>query len=612
MKRLFLPLAALCLSLPTMALTIERVDPPNWWAGMKNTELQLMISGEDVGASDIRINGEGVKLNSNVRMENKDYAILYLDLTDAKPGSFEIEFQKGREKKKVNYELKARTVSPEARMGFGSEDVLYLIMPDRFANGDASNDNLKHNFDVKVDRQNPNGRHGGDIKGIEKHLDYIYDLGVTAIWLNPVLENDQPNGDYHGYATTDYYRVDPRFGTNEEYAELIRKTHGKGMKLVMDMIFNHCGHEHAWRKNPPTHNWFNHQEKFTPTSFRLSSHYDPYTSAYDRDITENGWFVESMPDLNQRNPHVARYLIQNSIWWIEFSSIDGIRMDTHPYADFDMMANWCKEVMTEYPNYNIVGECWYGNTSATAFWQANSRLSAPRNSHLKTVMDFPLMSVANKSFNEETTPWSGLNTIYDQLSLDYLYADPNFVLTFLDNHDTDRFLTEMPENLDIYKQAITFLLTSRGIPQIYYGTEILMNGTKARTDGDIRLDFPGGWEGDAVNAFTAAGRTPLQNEAHDFMTKILNWRKGNEAVGKGQLKHFMPTNCVYAYLRSHNGKQVFVLLNGKNEAMSLDMARYAEVLTGVKGGVDVLTGNRIELGATLNLPARATLILELD
>ncbi|MGL5015887.1 MAG: glycoside hydrolase family 13 protein [Bacteroidales bacterium] len=612
MKKILATLLSITTTIPLFSLNVERVDPPNWWAGMKNSELQIMITGQDVGVSDIKIEGEGIKVNSKVSLENKDYAILYLDLKDAKPGEFKINLKKGSKSKVINYELKDRTILPEDRMGFGPQDVLYLIMPDRFANGDVSNDNLKLNFDVKVDRANPSGRHGGDLRGIINHLNYINDLGVTAIWLNPVLENDQPSGDYHGYATTDYYRVDPRFGSNDEYVELIDKTHDMGMKLVMDMIFNHCGSEHQWRKNPPSHNWFNNQDKFVQTSFRLSSHYDPYTSDYDKGITEDGWFVESMPDLNQRNPHVARYLIQNSIWWIEYSNIDGIRMDTHPYADFDMMSQWCKEVMDEYPNYNIVGECWYGNTASTAFWQANSKLSAPRNSNLKTVMDFPLMSVLNKSFNEETTPWNGLNTIYDQLSLDYLYQDPNYVLTFLDNHDTDRFLTEMPDNIEIFKQAITFLLTTRGIPQIYYGTEILMNGTKSRSDGDIRLDFPGGWSGDPINSFTKEGRSDLQNQAHSFLTKILNWRKGNKTVTEGVLKHFMPTNSIYAYTRTVDDKSVFVILNGKNQEVEMDINRYSEALKGYSRGYDIVTGDVIDITNNIKLPSRAALILELQ
>ncbi|MGL4332469.1 MAG: glycoside hydrolase family 13 protein [Bacteroidales bacterium] len=614
MKKNLSLLMLFVLVMPAMAFDVQKIDPPHWWVGMKNTQLQIALSGKDLGDADFSVKGDGVKVDSCVKVENKDYVFLYVDIADAKPGSFQIDMKQGKQKKKISYELKQRRLNPEDRKGFDASDVLYLIMPDRFANGDTKNDNLKLKFDVKTDRKNPNGRHSGDIQGIENHLDYMKDLGVTALWLNPVLENDQEGGDYHGYATTDYYRVDPRLGTNEDYVRLIDKTHEKGMKLVMDMIFNHCGSNHSWHLNPPTKDWFNFQDNYVQTSYRLTPHFDPYVSAYDKKLMDEGWFVESMPDLNQHNPHLMRYLIQNSKWWIEYAGIDGIRMDTHPYAFFGPMADWCKEMNEEYPNFNIVGECWLGTEGGAAWWQQNSRLDANKNSNLKTVMDFPLQGVVHDAFFSETDSWNGLNKVYDKLAMDFLYPDPKSVLVFLDNHDTDRFLREMPSNLGVYKQALTFLLTTRGVPQIYYGTEILMNGTKAKSDGDIRLDFPGGWAGDPINAFSASGRTPLQNEAFDFLTTLLNWRKGegNDVIAKGSLKHFMPTNGVYAYMRSYGDKNVFVMMNGTDNEMNLSMSRYNEVLTPFTNGKDILTGKVVALGKAMKLSAREVLVLELQ
>lgn len=594
-----------------VAFTVQRAEPAFWWSGMKNPELQIMMYGKDIADAKVSLTGTEARLTSVVRPESNNYLFLYLDLKDAKPGKFDIVFTEGKKKHTFSYELRQRTVDPATRKGFDASDVLYLIMPDRFANGNPGNDNTPVNIPSPMDRSNHSGRHGGDLAGIEQHLDYVEDLGVTAIWLNPVLENDMPGGSYHGYATTDYYKVDPRFGSNEEYVQLIDKTHQRGMKVVMDMIFNHCGSEHPWMKDSPSKDWFNMPDNYVQTSYRLTPHFDPYVSDYDKKMTVDAWFVESMPDLNQRNPHLAKYLIQNSIWWIEYSGIDGIRMDTHPYADSDMMSDWCKAVYAEYPNYNIVGECWYENEGGVAFWQKDSRLNQNGNSNLKTVMDFPLMRIANKAFHSETTPWEGLNAVYDHLALDYMLADPSHVLVFLDNHDTDRFLREMPQNLDIFKQAMTFLLTTRGIPQIYYGTEILMNGTKARSDGDIRLDFPGGWPNDSVNAFDPAGRTPLQQQAFDITRQLLKWRKGNEVVAKGTLKHFMPTNGVYVYERSYNGKSVLVLLNGTSKTYDLDLTRYAEILPQDKSARNALTGQPVSLNApSLALSPRETLILE--
>ena len=583
-------------------------EPAFWWSGMKNPELQLMVYGENIASFRPSVSYPGVKLKSSVALESPNYLLVYLDVENAQPGTFDITFTKDKKQIKMPYELKARKKDACKIKGFDSSDVLYLIMPDRFANGDPSNDNLVMKTAYKTDRNDPSARHGGDLAGIEKHLDYIEDLGVTAIWLNPVLENDMQGGSYHGYATTNYYRVDPRFGTNEDYVRLIDKTHAKGMRVVMDMIFNHCGSDHIWMKDVPSKDWFNNLDKYVETSHVKEVYFDPYASEYDTKRMVDGWFVPSMPDLNQRNPHVATYLIQNSIWWIEYSGVDGIRQDTYPYADYKMMVDWCNAIYREYPDYNIVGEAWMNQTMGTAFWQKDSKLNERGNTMLKSVMDFRLMGLSHSAFFGDA---GGMQALYEHLAYDYAYADIYNVLRFLDNHDTDRFLPAMPEKLDAFKQGIAFMLTIPGIPQFYYGTELLMNGTKQKGDGYIRLDVPGGWPDDAVNQFEASGRTDIQNEAWNYMQKLLKWRKGNEVIAKGKMKHFVPQNGVYVYARNLNGKQVVVIMNGNAKESVLPLDRYDEILKGYTSGKDVITGKVVNLQKELTLGAKDVLVLEL-
>lgn len=584
-----------------------KVEPAFWWSGMKNTELQLMVYGENISAYRPTVDYPDVRITSSVSLDSPNYQIIYLDLSGAKPGTFDIRFSKEGKSFVYPYELKVRKPDASAIKGFDSSDVLYLVMPDRFANGNPENDNIPMRTPYKVDRNNPNARHGGDLAGIEQHLDYIEDLGVTAIWLNPVLENDMKGGSYHGYATTDYYRVDPRFGTNEEYVRLINKAHQKGMRVVMDMIFNHCGSDHPWMKDIPSHDWFNNLDNYVQTNHDKEAYFDPYVSDYDRKTMINGWFVPSMPDLNQKNPHVAKYLIQNSIWWIEYSGVDGIRQDTYPYADMDMMRNWCLAVMNEYPDYNIVGEAWMNYTIGSAYWQKGSKLNFGKDTELKSVMDFNLMGIAGKAFHKE----AGLQTIFEHMCYDYVYPDIYHVLRFLENHDTDRFLPEMPTNLDAFKQAITFLLTIPGIPQLYYGQELLMNGSKEKGDGYVRRDVPGGWPGDEVNQFEASGRTDIQNEAWNFIQTLLKWRKGNDIIAKGKMKHFMVNQGVYVYERSLNGKSVLIFMNGSSKEVNLPLERYAEVLHDKVSGKNIITGKTISLDKELKLTPKDILVLEL-
>lgn len=615
MKRFSLLAAALMVGASLFgakkAPMVTNVEPPYWWVGMANDTLQVMLTGPDIAQASAEVDYSGVKLDRQVSLDSPNYKLLYFTIApDTKPGKMPIRLNLNGRKHTLDYELKARDMKGEDYEGFSAADVLYLLMPDRFAQGDAvAATDLEYND--APDRTQPSTRHGGNLKGIADRLDYLDSLGITAIWSCPVLENDMPGGSYHGYATTDYYRIDPRFGTNADWQELIAQAHKRGIKVVMDMIFNHSGSNHPWMKDMPSKDWYNHPEGNELTNFRLSTIHDPYVSDYDLDHTVNGWFVSAMPDLNQKNPHLMKYLIQNSIWWIESSKINGIRMDTYPYADMQGMAQWAADVLKEYPNFNIVGECWYGNEAGPAFWQSGSKIN-PVETNLPTVMDFKYNIDREKMFFEETDPWNGLNHVYDHLALDYLYPDPQHILTFLDNHDTDRFLPEMPDSLGVWKQALAFLLTSRGIPQLYYGTELLMNGTKKISDGYIRLDMPGGFPGDKVDDFTREGRTDMQNEAWDYLSRLLQWRRGeaNDVIAKGTLKHFMPQNGIYAYERRLGDKQVVVLLNGQSEPNTVTMERTLEILPYGKTMRDLVSGKDVTITEEMTFAPRQVMILQ--
>ena len=625
MKRIILPLSLiLCVMTIRAAVKIDRIDPANWFVGMKNTSLQLMVYGENIRQADVTTDYDGVKIDSIVRLDSPNYLLVYLNLEGVKPGEMTLNFKNGKAVKKVKYELKAREKRGEERMGFTNADVLYMLMPDRFADGNPDNNDIKGMNPYKTDRSQPSLRHGGDLEGIRRHLDYFKELGVTALWFTPVLENNSPGGSYHGYATTDYYRVDPRFGTNDEYRRLTDEAHAKGLKIVMDMIFNHCGFEHPWIKDMPSKDWLNTPEwlydrkdktkaevnrKYMQTTYKLTPTVDPYASAIDLKETVDGWFVPSMPDLNQRNPHVIRYLIQNSIWWIETVGIDGIRMDTYPYADADAMALWMKTIDEEYPNFNVVGETWVSDPPYTAAWQKDSKISQ-RNSYLKTVMDFSFHAKINQAKYENTDgSGNGMNRIYENFVYDYLYPNPSSVMAFVENHDTDRFLGNGRDTTAL-KQAMAILLTVKRIPQLYYGTEILMNGTKEKTDGYVRKDFPGGFPGDDHNAFIAGGRTPEENAMFTWLSRLLHWRQGNDVITKGSQTQFIPYNGVYVIARRYNGRTVMTVVNGTGRTTVFAVRRYAEVIGHNTEAKDVLTDRTVSLTDDTQLEPRKVMILE--
>ena len=619
------------------AVKIDRIEPTDWYVGLKDASLQLMVYGKDIKTADVTTDYPGVKIDSLVRLDSPNYLLVYMNVKDAQPGTMTLLFQQGKQKKKVNYTLKAREKKGEERYGFSNADVLYMLMPDRFASGRTDNDQIKGLRPYKNDRTQPSLRHGGDLEGIRQHLDYFKELGVTALWFTPVLENDSPDhgtqSTYHGYATTNYYRVDPRFGSNEEYRQLCDEAHAKGIKIVMDMIFNHSGYEHPWTLDMPSKDWLNTPEwlspenqakavemktmdgaakvndKYLQTSYKLTPVVDPYASKIDLHETVDGWFVPTMPDLNQRNPHVIKYLIQNSIWWIETVGIDGIRMDTYPYADRDAMAQWMKIIGEEYPNFNTVGETWVTEPAYTAAWQKDSKLSE-KNSYLPTVMDFAFYDRINQAKNEETDAWwNGFNRIYNNFVYDYLYPNPSNVMAFLENHDTDRFLGEGKDTVAL-KQALALLLTVNRTPQLYYGTEVLMNGTKHITDGNVRKDFPGGFPGDTKNCFTREGRTQAENAMFDWLSRLLHWRQGNDVIIKGKQTQFIPYKGIYVIARQYNGKTVLTILNGNRKQADMQLDRYAEVIGNTTAAKDVITGRTVKLDKKLSLKSRQTLILE--
>jgi len=589
---------------------IERVEPPSWWVGMKDPGLQLMVYGKEISAYNVNTQYPGLAISTVVKTDNPNYLFINLNISEnCKPGTATFLFTKGKEKITYRYTLLQK--SPEKPKGFNTSDVIYLIMPDRFSNGDPSNDSVAGMYEGP-NRSDPDGRHGGDLKGISDHLSYIKDLGVTGIWLNPFLENNQQHTSYHGYAITDFYRVDPRYGSNDEFRQLVADAHGDGLKVMMDMIFNHCGSEHWMMKDLPCNDWIHQFSTFTRTNYRASTVIDPYAADCDREIMEKGWFDISMPDLNQSNPLVENYLIQNSLWWIGFSNIDGIRMDTYPYPEKNMMSRWAKRVTDEYPGFFIVGEVWYQHESFVSYWSLGKKNTDGYESNLPSVMDFPFTFATHRAFLEPQGDVSGISLLYNVLAQDFLYPDPFRNVIFLDNHDITRYYTQIGKRPDVYRMAMAFLLTTRGIPQIYYGTEILTEGDKRMGDGYIRTDFPGGWPGDQRNCFTTAGMTDTEKDAFLFTKKLLNWRKDKEVIHTGKLKQFIPENDLYVYSRYNDNESVIVVLNNREkEAATITRSRYGEVMKGYTSGYDVISGEEIPDLNSFTIAPKSAMIIEL-
>jgi len=612
MNRLKLSFSLLMLLalMPAGAQTIEHIDPPSWFTGMKDSAVQLMVYGQGIGSFEVKTDYQGVNVSTLVRTENPNYLFVNLNVTrEARPGTVKLTFINGKKQLTHDYPLYERPAGP-AR-GFNSSDVIYLLMPDRFANGDTTNDNLE-GMTEKLNRSNPGGRHGGDLKGINDHIKYLSDLGVTGIWLNPFLENNQQRSSYHGYSTTDFYRSDPRYGSNDEFKKLISEAHNSGMKVVMDMIFNHIGSFHWWMKDLPSKDWIHQFDEFTRTNYRASVYMDPYASERDKVLMEKGWFDVTMPDLNQSNPLVETYLIQTSLWWIAFSDLDGIRMDTYPYPQPDMMARWAERVEQEFPGFFIVGEVWYDDPSQISYWALNKKNSDGYRSNLPSVTDFPVCFATHRAFTGSGNPTDGLSRLYNVLSQDFLYPEPLRNVIFLDNHDMTRYFTQTGKSLDIYKMGLSYIMTTRGIPQLYYGTEIVMDGDKSKGDGHLRYDMPGGWPGDTKNAFTGTNLSAEEKEALEFTSLILNWRKGKEVIHTGKLKHYIPHDGVYVYFRYNCSESVMVILNNNETGTkTVRSEQYRESLEGFTSGYEVITGNKIDNLGSFEVPPKSAMIIEL-
>ena len=582
---------------------------------MKNPNLQLLINGNNIGETTPFINYAGVTIKKVNRADSKNY--LFLDLVIAKntkPGTVGISFKiDGKEVYSYRYELKQRQQDAAQFKGFNSTDAIYLLVPDRFANGDENNDVVVGMKENKIDRKFPGGRHGGDLRGIINHLDYIKDMGFTAIWPTPMLENDMEKYSYHGYSITNHYKVDPRFGTLDDYKELAQKAKQKGLKLIFDEVLNHTGSNYWWMNDFPFKNWLNYPDHYTPTNHRRTVNQDIYASDYDKDLWEHGWFDKTMPDMNGENPFMANYQIQNSIWWIETLQLGGIRQDTYGYSDKTFLKNWSCSIMNEYPNFSMVGEEWSTNPLISSYWQKGKLNHDGYKSCLTTIMDFSLQEALIKSLtgNEDASYNAPFTKLYEALANDFAYANPNQMLLMGDNHDMDRLFMQLKQDVDLTIMALTYLLTIRGIPQIFYGTEILMDNTgHHKVDGLIRSDFPGGWKGDAVNAFTQNGLIPSQVKMQNYMKQLLNWRKTNSVIANGQTLHFAPFDGVYVYFRYNKENLIMVVMNMNNTATTLETNRFAEIVKGRKTAVNILTNETQNIKTSVIVNPKSATVFE--
>jgi len=593
---------------------IERVEPPNWWIGMKTKDLQLLVYGKNINKLKPIIKSSSIKLKSVEKVKNENYLFLNISISgNAKPGLIDINFLDDNVLvDKYEFSLLKREKNASKVEGFNNSDVMYLITPDRFVNGDLTNDDVKDMYE-RPNRDNSRGLHGGDIQGVINSLDYIKDLGFTTVWLNPVIENNMKKSSYHGYSATDYYNIDPRFGTNELFKELNFKAKKMDIKIVMDMIPNHCGSEHWFFKDPPMEDWFNHQSGFKQTSHRRETVQDIYASEVDKREHADGWFVETMPDLNQKNKKMSKYLIQNTLWWIEYAGLSGIRVDTYPYSDKDFMSDWTFSVMDEYPNFNIVGEEWSDSPIVISYWQKDKINHDGYVSYLPTLMDFPLQISFAEALTDDFYWGKGFIKPYRTLASDFLYPNPNNLLIFPDNHDMARFYTQVNNDLDLFKMGIIYYSTMRGIPQFYYGTEILMNSDENPGDhGLIRTEFPGGWSDHSKNAFTGDGLSNKEQKTQLFFKEILNWRKNNEVIHNGKLIQFAPKDEIYSFFRILDDKMVWVIFNRNDSLKKLNTARFEELISNKEFGYDVLNKKRISISNYIILEKKSALIIEIE
>src|SRR5574343_1304034 len=584
---------------------VDRMEPPFLWIDMNYSDVQIMFYGKNIAQNEISVSN-GIVIKGIQKTENPNYVFVTIDTKNIPTQDFVFTFKNKNKSFTQQYSIKSRRENSRNRKSFDSSDLIYLIMSDRFANGNTNNDNTKETIE-KVNRSNKDGRHGGDIEGIIKNLDYIKELGATAIWPTPLCEDNDERGSYHTYGQSDVYKIDSRFGTNEDYLRLSAELHKRGMKNIMDYVTNHWGYNHWMMKDLPTYEWIHQFPGYAQTNYRMTTQFDTNASEIDTKMCMDGWFVKSMPDLNQSNPLVLNYLTQNAIWWIEYADLDGFRVDTYSYNDKTAIAKWTKSITDEYPNFNIVGEVWMYDQAQISYWQKDSPIAKIQsyNSYLPSVMDFTLHDVFGNVFNEDRADWSnGMIKFYENFVNDFLYDDPNNLLIFLENHDTGRFNQIYQNNFQKYQLGMTIMATMRGIPQLYYGSEIGMAGDKGKGDADIRQDFPGGWKDDSNNAFSASGRTAEQAKYFDFSKKVLNWRKNKEVIHTGKLTHYIPENNVYVYFRHNDKETVMVVINNAPDTQKLNLSRFQENIKSFTSGNDILSGKIIDLKAELSVEGK--------
>lgn len=621
-------LALICLSHQVKATSpqIDAVEPLHWWVGMAESRLQLLIYGTEISKATVRVHGQGLTLERIERTDSPHHVFLHLRVaSDAKPGVRQLEFEQGNNRRRVDYLLKAREPGSAQRRGFTGQDVLLNLMPDRFANGDPSNDTIEGMGDA-ANRSAAGGRHGGDLQGLIKRLDYLAGMGFTALWLTPVVENRQAAYSYHGYAATNLYRIDPRFGTLDDYKKLAAEARQRGIGIIQDAVPNHIGNQHRWLAQPPSADWINPPPTTAPlTSHARTSIRDPYAAQADRDIFTQGWFAPTMPDLNNTNPLLAEYLVQNAIWWIEEVGLIGLRVDTWSYSDATFLANWAARLRREYPRLGIVGEEWSLNPLVVSAWQAaNPLLGTPvqpaktpadtATPALPSLMDFPLHDVLRRSLAESDSLGGGWRRLYDFMVNDRLYADPGQLVLFEGNHDTPRLASALDHDPALQRMALAFILTTKRIPQLYYGVEVMLDSPKTHDAFDrFRADFPGGWPSDSTDAVSGRGLSPAQRDLQQWLRTLMQWRKTQPALHRGQLTHFVPDEATYVYIRHLAGSPtVLVAFNKSTQPRTLAMQRFAAVVPANASGTDITTGERLDLTKELVLPQRSVRVIELS
>ncbi len=602
MKKLSLFILSVFILSFSFAQQIEAY-PTHWFTGFKSKELQIMLRGENVASQFpmVKMSAKGIALAKGVtlkrieRVSNPNYIFLNLTIdATAKPGKFTIPFLKN----KMQYELKARRKGngTSYAQGVTSADIMYLLMPDRFSNGDETNDRVEGYLDQTLRRDTVFNRHGGDLKGVQNHLDYFNDMAITALWLNPVLENDMPNRTEHGYAITNHYNVDKRLGGNKAYKDLVDAAHAKGIKIIQDAIYNHIGLQHFLFKDQPDSSWFHRWPSFTQTNYKDQVLFDPYASKKDKTVMSDGWFVREMPDWNQHNPLVATFLIQNAVWCVEEFGIDGWRIDTYAYNDLEFMNRCNAALYREFPKITIFGETWVHGVINQSFFCENN-LANKYKSNLQATTDFQTLFYGIQPAVNEKFGWTeGVNKLYTTAAQDVMYKDPMRQVIFLDNHDIARFYSVVNEDTAKYKLALSWLMTFRGIPQMYYGGEVLMKGTTSPNDGYVRKDFPGGWNGDDKNAFTQQGLTDSEKSIQNFVKTLNNYRKTSSAIKTGKMQQHLPNDGLYVYFRYDNNQTVMCVMNTGDKEKSVNFNDYSERTNGFSKGMDIISKQKIENG----------------